>query len=334
MNAQKIIIDSDPGVDDAVAIFMALAAHRLGKVKVMAITLVAGNTSIENSKVNVMRILETAGMQDEIPVYEGAKCALVHKYKNDEAYHGSDGFNEVQFPNRPDISKVKPNAVAAILRLVAENPTEIKLITLGPLTNIATCVIIDPDFAASLAGMVIMGGNSHGIGNVTSCAEFNFDADPEAAHVVINRCKMPNIKVVPWETCYNTYFDWSWRWDVLGKLDTPQMHLLDALEKKWFEIKPFDDQHVLCDQVTMACALYQDLIKESSLFEASVELGGSLTRGMMVLEKRNFLVLELLKTNKVEIIQSIDTEQCKKVMFDLLGTKLQPESNQASASRE
>merc|ERR1711973_869966 len=326
MTAQKIIIDTDPGVDDAVAIFMALAAHKMGKVQVMAITLVAGNASIAHSKVNIMRILKTVGMEDEIPVYEGAKYALVHKYQNDEEYHGPDGFNGVEFPDHPDISKIRPNATAAILRLVAENPTEIKIITLGPLTNIATCLIIDPDFPSNLADMVIMGGNSHGIGNVTSCAEFNFHADPEAAHVVINRCKMPSsIKVVPFETCYNTYISWDWRWDVLGKLDTPQIKLLNALEGKWYEIKPFNEQHVLCDQLTMACALYPDIAKESLLYEATVELGGSLTKGMMVLEKRNFMVLELLKTNKINVIQSVDTEQFKKVMVELLGTKLHSE---------
>merc|ERR1719376_1333236 len=104
----------------------------------MAISLVAGNTTVQNSKVNVMRILETARLQHEIPVYEGAKRPLVHDFVPTEHYMGLDGFHDAKFPDGgsilPDTSKVKPHAAAEIVKLVSDNPRgQIKLVALGPL---------------------------------------------------------------------------------------------------------------------------------------------------------------------------------------------------------
>ena len=119
-----------------------------------------------------------------------------------------------------DMTKVKSEAAAAaILKLVNDNPNQIKLVALGPLTNVATCFIMDEDCPSKLAGLELMGGNSRGVGNVTACAEFNFHADPEAAFAVLQRWgPRPNpIKIVPWETChYGCYVDWvSWANNIL-----------------------------------------------------------------------------------------------------------------------
>ena len=161
-------------------------------------------------------------------MYKGASRGLVHEYvdPNPEGpYHGTNGFNDVQLKSQPDMSKVKVGAASAILRLVDENPNQVKIVALGPLTNIATCLAVDESFSSKLAGLSLMGGNSKGIGNVTTCAEFNFYADPEAALVVLDRCKMQHpIKVLPWETChYGNYVDWVmalllfWLFSPLGK---------------------------------------------------------------------------------------------------------------------
>ena len=85
---------------------------------------------------------------------------------------------------------------------------EITVICLGPLTNIATCINADQDFGSRLKGLMLMGGNSHGEGNITICSEFNFHADPEAAKVVIDRIQCP-VCIAPWETCRNTNISWA-----------------------------------------------------------------------------------------------------------------------------
>ena len=84
---------------------------------------------------------------------------------------------------------------------------EVTLIGLGPLTNVATCINVDPSFSSQLKSVMLMGGNSHGEGNITVCGEFNFHADPEAAKVVIDRIECP-ICIAPWETCRNTNITW------------------------------------------------------------------------------------------------------------------------------
>ena len=146
----------------------------------------------------------------------GARKGLIHKYDIPEVtFHGSDGFNNIKFDHEPDTSRVKDGAASAILKLVNDNVNQIKMVALGPLTNVATCFIMDGDFWTKLAGLELMGGNSSGIGNVTSCAEFNFHADPEAAFVVMQGWgpePARPIKIVPWETCLNgCYVDWvSW----------------------------------------------------------------------------------------------------------------------------
>ena len=145
----------------------------------------------------------------QIPVYEGAKSALVRSYVRPHLFHGKDGFNDVTFEALPGVSKIRTGAVPAILDLVAKHPHEMTIIALGPLTNLAACINVDQDFTRQLAGLELMGGNVEGMGNITTCSEFNFHADPEAAYVVINRWKGPTcIKMVPWETCRNTYLDW------------------------------------------------------------------------------------------------------------------------------
>lgn len=323
MPPQKVIIDCDPGIDDAMSLFMAMAAHDRGQLKILAITLVAGNTSLANCSTNAMRVLEIARKTEEIPVYRGASRGLVHKYVDDQPpYHGANGFNDVEFKGQPDLSKVKDGAASAIMSLVNQNLNQVKIIALGPLTNIATCFIMDEGFSSKLAGLSLMGGNSKGIGNVTTCAEFNFHADPEAAFVVLDRCNMKHqpLKVLPWETChYGNYVDWAWARRTLGSLKTAQMELLNKLFERWSAEKAFDDQFVMCDQVAMAVFIKPEVAATSEIFHGcTVELQGASTRGMMVIEKRHRHDVTKMTSIKVEIVEKINSDMFKDLLVDLL----------------
>jgi len=318
---KKLIIDTDTGVDDAMAILMALEAHKRGAVEVLAITAVNGNCSEPDALRNILRTLDVAGCPD-IPVHRGAKEALVVAYDHQEHYHGLDGFNDVVFPDSPDTSRVKDElAWEAMSRITKEFPGEVTLVAIGPLTNVAIGMNADPGLAERLKSIYIMGGNYQGIGNVSECAEFNFHADPEAAHAVLRLTRCPTT-IATWELSYKyNHVPFTWRQEVLGKLTTKAANLVNALEGVWFRNWPWGDNWILCDQLAMVAAITDDkAVVKSCAHVASVELGGKVTRGMMVVDQRVGTLqdsgFESFSARKnVTIIEKLDTEILKSCLL-------------------
>jgi len=177
---RRIIIDTDPGVDDAMAIFLALRSPEL---KVEAITPVSGNVPLALTLPNALRLIEIAG-HPEIPVAAGAAVPLVRHLVTASYVHGNNGLGGVEFPE-PKIKPVKETASEIIRRIVRENPGEITLVPIGPVTNIATALRSDPELAKMIPAIVMMGG-SISAGNITPAAEFNLYVDPEAARAVFD----------------------------------------------------------------------------------------------------------------------------------------------------
>lgn len=177
---RRIIIDTDPGVDDAMAIFLALRSPEL---KVEAITPVSGNVPLELTLPNALRLVEIAGRED-VPVAAGASLPLVRRLVTARYAHGKNGLGGVDFP-APKIKPVAETATEIICRLVRGNPGEITIVAIGPLTNVATVLRSDPGIASMIPAIVIMGGSlAHG--NITPAAEFNLYVDPEAARIVFD----------------------------------------------------------------------------------------------------------------------------------------------------
>jgi inosine-uridine nucleoside N-ribohydrolase len=176
----RIIIDTDPGVDDALAILLALRSPEL---QVEAITPVAGNVPLEFTLPNALKLVEIAGRTD-VPVAAGARNPLVRRLITGEHVHGNNGLAGVDFPE-PKIKPVAETATEIIRRIVRANPGEISIVAVGPLTNVALALRADPDLAGKLRSIVIMGGSLSG-GNVTPAAEFNLYVDPEAARIVFD----------------------------------------------------------------------------------------------------------------------------------------------------
>src|SRR5580700_6151175 len=177
---RRIIIDTDPGIDDAMAILLALRSPEL---KVEAITPVSGNVPLELTLPNALRLVEIAGRTD-IPVAAGAGVPLVRRLVTATHAHGENGLGGVEFPP-PSIKPVKETATEMIRRIVRGSPGEISIVAIGPLTNIATVLRADPELPALIPAIVLMGGSLSG-GNVTPAAEFNFYVDPEAALIVFH----------------------------------------------------------------------------------------------------------------------------------------------------
>jgi pyrimidine-specific ribonucleoside hydrolase len=177
---RRIIIDTDPGIDDAMAIFLAL---RSSELKVEAITPVAGNVPLDLTLPNALRLVEIAGRTD-IPVAAGASHPLVRRLATAGHVHGVNGLAGVDFPE-PKIKPVRETAPEIIRRIARENPGEITIVAVGPLTNVALALRADPELAGMIPAIVIMGGSLSG-GNMTPAAEFNLYVDPEAARIVFD----------------------------------------------------------------------------------------------------------------------------------------------------
>ncbi|MBI1739635.1 MAG: nucleoside hydrolase [Candidatus Koribacter versatilis] len=174
----RVIVDTDPGVDDALALLLAMRSPEL---KIEAITPVAGNVPLELTLPNALRLVEIAGRTD-IPVAAGAKAPLVRRLVTATYAHGENGLGGAVFPD-PTTKPVAEPAAEYIRRVVRKYPHEVTLITLGPLTNVAAALNADPELAGLVRGLTMMGGSLSG-GNITPAAEFNVYVDPEAARIV------------------------------------------------------------------------------------------------------------------------------------------------------
>jgi inosine-uridine nucleoside N-ribohydrolase len=181
----KIVWDMDPGIDDALALILALKSP---EVQVVGITTVAGNAPVEMTSANARRILEYLNAGN-IPVAMGAATPLNHPLENALNYHGSDGLGNCGLPS--PVTPLHPaKAWDFLARLILDAPGELTLVATGPLTNVAYAFELHPELPELLAKLVLMGGayglTPYGKGNRTTFAEFNIWQDPEAAHIVLN----------------------------------------------------------------------------------------------------------------------------------------------------
>ena len=177
---RKIIIDTDPGQDDAVAILLALASP---EIEVLGITCVAGNVPLPLTHKNARIICELAGRPD-VPVFAGCDRPMQRKLVTAEHVHGKTGLDGIALPD-PVMPLQDQHAVDFLIEtLRREDPGTVTLVPIGPLTNIATAMQRAPDIIPRIQQIVLMGGAYFEVGNITPAAEFNIYVDPEAADIV------------------------------------------------------------------------------------------------------------------------------------------------------
>ncbi|KAH7854717.1 hypothetical protein Vadar_017079 [Vaccinium darrowii] len=177
---QKIIIDTDPGIDDSMALFMAFQSPQL---EILGLTTIFGNVSTEDGTRNALLLCEIAGCPD-LPVAEGSPEPLKGgKPRTCDFAHGSDGLGNVFLPT-PKSKKIEKTAAEFLVDMVSEYPGEVSILALGPLTNLALAVKRDSTFASKVKRVVILGGSFFALGNVNPAAEANIYGDPEAADIV------------------------------------------------------------------------------------------------------------------------------------------------------
>ena len=181
MGAQKIIIDTDPGQDDAVAILLALASP--DEIEVLGITAVAGNVPLSLTERNARIVCELAGRPD-IAVYAGCDRPLRRKLVTAEHVHGKSGIDGPELPE-PKIKLQEKHGVDFIIDTILQEPeNSVSLCPLGPLTNIASAILKQPKIVSRIKQIVLMGGAYFEVGNITPTAEFNIFVDPDAAKIV------------------------------------------------------------------------------------------------------------------------------------------------------
>lgn len=179
---RKIIIDCDPGIDDALAIFLAIASRN--DIEVLGLTCVKGNVALDKTYLNARRICAAAGRMD-IPVLRGISRPILAPTDLAASVHGEDGLGDVDLPAPGGPPASGMNAVDFILKMAGEHPGEITLCAIGPMTNVAVSLLFDPLLGQKLHSIVFMGGAAYCVGNMNDHAEFNFMIDPHAAEIVL-----------------------------------------------------------------------------------------------------------------------------------------------------
>ncbi|HST26952.1 MAG TPA: nucleoside hydrolase [Rudaea sp.] len=272
-----ILIDTDPGVDDALAILMA---HR--HADVVGLTIAAGNVGLAHTTANALKLVETIGAPT--PVFSGCATPLVHAAQDAAFVHGLDGFGDTGYA--PSVRRVESEPAAqAILRLSREHAGELVIVAMAPLTNLALALKLDPELPSRVARLVVMGGAVTGRGNTSVSAEFNIGFDPEAAHVVFTT--WPRIELVDWELTvrHGISFDTIARW--VGA-DNPIARFFDAISRKtraWSRERD-RPQLALADPLAMAVALQPDIVARTAEHHVAIALDG-VARGATVVDWDN-----------------------------------------------
>src|SRR5688500_7048782 len=185
-----LVIDTDPGIDDALAILLALASP---EVDLRLVTTVHGNVELAQTTENALRVLHLAGRSD-VPVAAGAAASLVHPQPERAGHvHGAAGLGGVALASSPAAADPRP-AVVALAELLMTSPEPVTVAAVGPLTNVALLLRVFPEAAARIGRLVVMGGSAARGGNVTAAAEFNVWADAEAAPAVLTST-LPTVMV-------------------------------------------------------------------------------------------------------------------------------------------
>jgi inosine-uridine nucleoside N-ribohydrolase len=295
--AKKIIFDTDPGSDDAMALMLALNSPELD---VRAITVVPGNVTAEMGLENALRMVSLAKRCD-IPVAAGAKHPLFQKLITAEMWHGKNGLANVELP--PSKCKVDPRfGPDLIIELVHASPHEITLVPVGPLTNIALAIAKDPSIVPLVKEVIIMGGSISG-GNVNAAAEANIYNDPEAAQLVFQAgwpLTMSGLEVGNKAMLTPKYLD------QLAQSHGPMNDFISQVGKYLVDlsIKFGAPGSPMYDPSAVAIAIDPTLVKTQDM-HVDVETRGDFTRGETVGNRSGYVERNVLHGDHYEI-EAID----------------------------
>lgn len=307
------MIDTDPGVDDAVAILLALASPEL---EVVAITSVNGNVGLEATTLNARRLLSLAGRHD-VPVAAGCAEPLAGPMDHAARVHGDDGLGDLTW-DEPDVPLDPRDAIEVLAEAIEAGP--LTIVAIGPLTNLATLLARHPGIDEKLERLVIMGGASFE-GNVTAAAEFNVWADPEAAKAVFE-ARWP-ITLMPLDLTHQAYLldeDLEWLRGLGTEVGRRVADMLEPYAR--FHDEWYGNRNVIQHDAT---AVYELLAPEHLVTQGvkvTVETGGEYSRGATWIDRRRQFA-----DSPVKVGVSIDNDAFRALIRERLATYRAPAKN-------
>lgn len=275
---RRFLIDTDTASDDAVALVMAFSHP---DVRVEAITVVAGNVPLECGVQNALYTVERCGKS--VPVYAGLDKPMLRPLETAQFCHGEDGLGDIGLP-LTGRAPTEGHAVDVLLDTVHRFSGEITLVTLGPLTNVATALLREPSLASEVERCVIMGGIGYGYGNIIPAAEYNIWVDPDAAKIVFES-GLP-IEMVGWDMShkYATFTaEQAAKLRVISDLAAFCVDIQKALRRFGIDYLK-QDGFDLPDPIAMAVALEPDVATVVRRLRVDVETKSELTRGATVVD--------------------------------------------------
>ena len=277
---RRMIIDTDTAADDSFALLVGLL-HPGANLE--AITIVAGNVAFEQQIENALLTVKAAGRAGEVEVHCGARVPLMRPWYESRAHGDGKGNHDFEKPTQQPSDE---GAAEALVRIVNENPREIDVLAIGPLTNIATAILLDRDFPSKVRQLWIMGGCDNSVGNVTAAAEYNFFVDPEAADIVMRAGF--DVTISTW-TLTLAQATWSReQLEEINAIDNDLSRFFTILDKPNIEYNESEgimgSTHP--DSVTAMMMVRPDLILETSRKFVAIESTSELTRGYSLFDDR------------------------------------------------
>jgi len=276
MATKRIIIDTDPGIDDSLAILLALASP---EVTLEALTVVSGNCVVEQGVINALSVLELAGAR-HIPVAQGMRVPLIQPLLLAPETHGETGIGYAHLPP-PTLNASPKKAIDLLIESVLASPGEITIVAIGPLTNLALAIRMEPKFVHSVREVIMMGGAIRFGGNTTPLAEFNVYCDPHAAHIVYHS-GIP-LTLVPLDVTYQVILTHQ-DVDRLLAIPSPISRFIADATRFYME---FHDEYqeiegcVINDPLALALTFAPELVDMESLY-VDVDIAGGVSMGKTI----------------------------------------------------
>lgn len=299
---RHIIIDTDTGADDSSAIILAAKDK---DIDILGVTTLVGNVELEQSAKNALMSLEMA--EREIPVYMGSKKNLNGEDKVAFSVFGNDGMGDKDLIH-PKTNAQEKNAIDFIIESAKKYPNELEIISLGPVTNIALAIRKDPEVMKNVKMIWSMGTTGFGHGNASPVAEFNVYTDALAYKEMIES-NIP-ITIVGYDVCggeamwTNENFDMLREFNNIGRFVTSAHSVIREMYKKELELDTVEN----CDSLTVMCALYPDIIKETKQCKASCIIAEGETYGQVIFYKKgqNYPMMKDKGTYNVRLVTAVD----------------------------
>ncbi len=319
----RVIIDTDPGVDDALAILLALSSPELD---VVGITTVCGNVPVGQATKNLFRVLNLVQTPSQLLVGQGAARPLEHQLINGTHFHGNDGLGEIdRFRDGGTAYRYpQPRLPASLLtaqevwnECARRYPGELVLITLGPLTNLALALKVSPELVRRFTRVICMGGAIAVPGNVAPAAEFNMYVDPHAAQRVL-QARLP-LTIVPLDVTTQVGLNRSGLARLVEGSSDPVTRFVGDATGKAFDYAELTEGHgqfYLHDPLAVAIAIDPNVVTMESL-QVEVEVTGSVTRGLTVADRR-VLQAEYRLPPNVQVAVGVKPERAIELFQDRL----------------